>query len=117
MAEFLWDTHRQEEDLWFREACDAVAEPAARPVSGRVLRRLAETEEARMVWSRVAGECAAGSPIVFFESLVSDARWRTLVSEIVDRERHRVELRPGASRGTRNWLRTLLARLVVLGGR
>jgi hypothetical protein len=84
MADFLWDTHRQEEDLWFREACDAAAEPAVRPLSRRVLRRLAETEEARLVWSRVAGQCRVESAMVFFTRLVTDARWRTLVSEAVE---------------------------------
>jgi hypothetical protein len=115
MSDFLWDARRQEQDMWFREACDAAAEPGARPVSRGVLRGLAEAEEARAVWCRVAGLSGAASPIVFFERLVEDARWKALVSECVDADRRRSRERSDVTRTQRNRLRAFLTRLAVLG--
>jgi hypothetical protein len=116
MPKFEWALHCREEDVRFRAACNDVVESGARPVKRRVVRRLAESAEARAIWDGLVAASPVETVGPLFQALTGDTRWKTLVIEHVDAERRWADVRQGAFKDAWDRVRSAVEKACGEGG-
>lgn len=79
-----WSQFAHSSSLAFRTACNEGAPSPFRPVRSSVLEAIADSREARRIFEDVVSTAKAVDESAIIAALVGDARWRTLMVEIVD---------------------------------
>lgn len=91
-----WEDICSSDNLAFRAACNAVADPDLRPLKKRVIERLCQDREAkalfRGLWQDVGNDQNGQQVEAFFRILANNSAWQTLVNEAVGREKSWLDL-------------------------